>query len=395
MIPPACATCRIRERDAVLSLRIAWRFLRSSPVQSALIIAGIAVGIAVQIFVGSLITSLQASLVDQTIGSAPQITIRAEDDGDPVVYNERVRDVIAAQPRIRKRTVVPVRTATGLYTSGSGSAPLNLIGGALGELDGIYRVTERTVAGTASLRSSEIMVGEEFAEKFDVKPGDTISLALQGGTRASFSVTGVFDLGSAAFNERQAFVNGSVPQNVLGWSSSEYTAIQMQLDEPFASAEVANAMRAKLPGVRVTEWQAENADLLVALQSQGSSSYIIQTFVLVAIALGIASTLAIAAVQKTRQIGILKAMGLSDARAGRIFLMQAILLGGTGSLSGVGLAYFLLFGFSFSGASFSIEPRLPFVLGSAAVGMTVALASSIIPTRSTSRLDPIEVIQGG
>lgn len=379
----------------VLSLRIAWRFLRSSPVQSGLIIAGIAVGIAVQVFVGSLITSLQASLVDQTIGSAPQITLRAPDDGDPVVFSDRVREVIEAQPSIDSRTVVPVRTITGLYSSPSGSAALNLIGGDLRELDGIYRVSGRTTAGTASLRSTEILIGSAFAEKFDIGPGESIALSLQGGTRATFTVAGVFDLGSAAFNERQAFVNGSVPQSVLGWGGSEYSAVQMQLEEPFASAEVADAMRSRLPGVRVTEWQAENADLLVALQSQGSSSYIIQTFVLVAIALGIASTLAIAAVQKTRQIGILKAMGLSDRRAGRIFLWQAILMGGGGAVSGVGLAYFLLWGFSFSGASFSIEPRAPFVLGSAAVGIGVALASSVIPTRSTSRLDPIEVIQGG
>lgn len=379
----------------MLSLRIAWRFLRSSPVQSGLIVGGIAVGIAVQVFVGSLITSLQDSLVDQTIGSAPQITIKAPEDGDPVVYSQRVKDTIAAQPRISKRTVVPVRTITAVYTEGSESAPLNLIGGELREIDGIYRLSTRTEAGTASLRNDEIMVGKDFASKFGIEPGDSIALALQGGSRVTFTVAGVFDLGSAAFNERQAFVNGSVPQSVLGWSSAEYAAIQMQLDEPFASAEVAAAMRAKLPEVEVSEWQAENADLLVALQSQGSSSYIIQTFVLVAIALGIASTLAIAAVQKTRQIGILKAMGLSDTHAGRIFLWQAMIMGGAGSAAGVGLAYFLLFGFSFSGASFSIEPQLPFVLGSAAIGMGVALASSVIPTRRTSKLDPIEVIQGG
>ncbi len=379
----------------MLSFRIAWRFLRSSPVQSGLIVGGIAVGIAVQVFVGSLITSLQASLVDQTIGSAPQITIRAEKDGDPVVLSQRVEDVIAAQPGIVKRTVAPVRTATALFTDGSDSAPLNLIGGDLRQLDGIYRLTQRTKSGEASLRSTEIMVGRDFAEKFRIEAGDTIALTLQGGTRATFTVSGIFDLGSSTFNERQAFVNGSVPQGVLGWSSNQFTAIQMQLDEPFASAQVAAAMRAQLPGVKVSEWQAENADLLVALQSQGSSSYIIQTFVLVAIALGIASTLAIAAVQKTRQIGILKAMGLSDSRAGRIFLWQALLMGGAGSAAGVGLAYFLLFGFSFSGATFQIEPRLPFVLGSAAIGIGVALASAVIPTRRTSKLDPIEVIQSG
>ncbi len=90
-----------------------------------------------------------------------------------------------------------------------------------------------------------------------------------------------------------------------------------------------------LKGLKVTEWQAQNADLLSALKSQSSSSYMIQFFVLVAVALGIASTLAISAVQKTRQIGILKAMGMKDRQAGRIFLWQALILGVRGAAVGV------------------------------------------------------------
>ncbi|PKQ16988.1 MAG: hypothetical protein CVT67_02245 [Actinobacteria bacterium HGW-Actinobacteria-7] len=379
----------------MLSLRIAWRFLRSAPVQSLLIISGIAVGIAVQIFVGSLITSLQGSLVDQTIGSAPQVTFQALTDGDPVRYSPKMQDVIANDPRVKRGSVSPVRFATSLYTNGTDSASLSLIGGELRELDGIYNVSKRVTDGTASLRATDILVGKDFAAKFKLTPGDSIALTLQGGSRATFTVAGIFDLGSAAFNERQAFVNGDVPRSLLGWSADQYSAVQVQLVKPFESAQVATDWRRKVPGVEVVEWQAQNADLLVALQSQGSSSYIIQTFVLVAIALGIASTLAIAAVQKTRQIGILKAMGLSDGRAGRIFLWQAIILGGVGSTAGVALAYFLLFGFSFSGASFSIQPKLSFVLLSAGVGIGVALASSIFPTRRTSKLDPIEVIQNG
>lgn len=377
----------------MLSIRIAWRFLRSAPVQSALIAAGIAVGIATQIFVGSLIQSLQASLVDQTIGSAPQVTITAPDDGDPVRYTDRMREVVERDSRVKKGTVAPVRFATSLYSDGSSSAPLNLIGGELGRLNGIYKLVDRTEEGEPSLRSSEIMIGREFAEKFDIDPGDSLALTLQGGSRASFTVAGIFDLGAAAFNERQAFVAGSVPQSLLGWGADEYSAIQAQLDEPFTSAEVSADWRRKLTGVEVSDWQAQNADLLVALQSQGSSSYMIQTFVLVAVALGIASTLAIAAVQKTRQIGILKAMGLSDRRAGRIFLWQALMLGAGGAGAGVALAYALLGLFALAPLTFTIEPQPLFVLGSFAVGVAVAMASSIFPTRRTSKLDPIEVIQ--
>lgn len=379
----------------MLSLRIAWRFLRSAPVQTALIAGGIAVGISAQIFVGSLIQSLQGSLVDQTIGSAPQVTISALKEGDPVRYTDKMRTVITSDSRVKPGTVVPVRFATSLFTDGSDSSGLSLIGGDLNELDGIYRISERTISGTPSLRTSEIMLGKDFAEKFSLSPGDSVALVLQGGKRATFTVAGVFDLGSAAFNERQAFVNGSVVQSLLGWGGDEFSAVQSQLKEPFQSAEVAADWRRQLPGVDVTEWQAENADLLVALQSQGSSSYLIQTFVLLAVALGIASTLAISAVQKTRQIGILKAMGMRDGASGLIFFYEALIVGGLGSLSGVVLGALFIWGFSFVPVTFAVKMNPSFVALSASIGIAVALASSIIPIRKTSKLDPIEVIQNG
>ena len=190
-------------------------------------------------------------------------------------------------------------------------------------------------------------------------------------------------------------MNGEVPRSLLGWSSNQYSTIDAQLIEPFQSAEVAADWRRQLSGVEILEWQAQNADLLTALQSQGSSSYMIQAFVLVAVALGIASTLAISAVQKTRQIGILKAMGLRDRASGLIFFYEALILGGLGSLSGVALSVLFIALFSLAPVPFSITIQPWFVMFSASIGIGVALASSIIPIRRTSKLDPIEVIQNG
>ena len=125
----------------------------------------------------------------------------------------------------------------------------------------------------------------------------------------------------------------------------------------------------------------------------------IQFFVLIAVALGIASTLAISAVQKTRQIGILKAMGMKDRESGRIFLWQAAILGVSGAAVGVGGGLVLIALFTFAGRNstslFPIHPQVGFVVISFVVGVLVAMVSSLIPSRRTSKLDPIEVIQGG
>jgi lipoprotein-releasing system permease protein len=383
----------------MLSLGIATRFLRKSPVQSILIAAGIAVGIGVQVFLGSLITSLQTSLVDQTIGNSPQVVVTASQDGQPVTYTSQIEQAMKSQAEIT--TVVPTRAYSAIFRSGSESAPLQITGGDLAQLDTIYDISGRLVAGTASLGSGEIIVGKEFADQYGLKPGDPASFILPSGKPADLTVAGVFDFGSAAANSATAFVGADEAAGVLGYSSDQYSAIDAQVSDVFSSKQVAESLKADpaLNGLKVSEWQADNADLLSALQSQSSSSYMIQFFVLVAVALGIASTLAISAVQKTRQIGILKAMGMKDRQSGRIFLWQALILGVSGAAVGVAGGLGLIALFTFLGRNsdslFPISPQVGFIVISFVVGVLVAVVSSFIPSRRTSKLDPIEVIQGG
>jgi lipoprotein-releasing system permease protein len=379
----------------MLSFSIAVRFLRKSPVQSILIAAGIAVGIGVQVFLGSLIIGLQDSLVDQTIGSSPQVTVQAKEQGSPVDYTTQVKDAIAAQSQIT--TQVPVRQFSAILKQGADTVPLQLTGGDLAQLNTIYDLSGKVVSGTASLTGPDIVLGNDLAEKYAIKPGQTVSLVLSDGKAIDERLAATVDFGSSQANLSLGFTSAEVAQQVLGYTGDQYSEIQAQVTNVFDSVQVADSLQAEpaLQGLKVTEWQAENQDLLSALQSQSSSSYTIQFFVLVAVALGIASTLAISAVQKTRQIGILKAMGMRDRQAGRIFLWQAALLGLCGAGAGVIVGVGLISLFSLTGGSLTFGPKPGFTAVSFVVGVLVALASSLIPSRRTSKLDPIEVIQGG
>ncbi len=383
----------------MLSLAIAARFLRKSPWQSVLIALGIAVGIGVVVFLGSLITSLQTSLVDQTIGHSPQVMVQAASDGSPVDYTPALQQALKSQPRIT--TMVPTRTFSAIFKKGQVSAPLQVIGGTLSQLDSIYDISGRLVSGGAKLGAGQVMLGKDFAGTYGLKAGDQVTFVLPDGKPADFTVSGVFDFGSAAANLTTAFVDGAYAAGVLGFTADQYSAVDAQVSNVFDSKKVAADLRAQpaLKALKVTEWQAQNASLLSALKSQSASSYMIQLFVLVAVALGIASTLAISAVQKTRQIGILKAMGMKDRQSGRIFLWQALILGVGGAAVGVGAGLALIALFTFLGrhstSLFPIHPQVGFIVIAFVVGVLVAVVSSLIPSRRTSRLDPIEVIQGG
>jgi len=381
----------------MLSLRIAWRFLTTSKAQSLLIVGGIAVGIAVQVFVGSLITSLQSNLVEQTIGSSPHVTIADPQEGKPVAYSDLTRRVINATPGVT--AIAPVRQISALYSNGSDRVPLSVTGGLLNDLDKIYQLRAKAASGVPDLAAGRIVIGLDLAQKYGLAVGDPMRVSTGSGAPVTLRVSSIVDFGSSAANLRLAFTGPDFPQGALGLRSDQYTAIQTRISDPFKAKAVAADWQQTLIGVKVSDWQSENKDLLTALNSQSASSYMIQAFVLVAVALGIASTLAISAVQKTRQIGILKALGMADSDTARVFVWQSAILGAGGTSLGVGLGWFLIAGFTFgtagSASGFPIVLQPSFVALSAAVGMLVAMLSSIIPSRATGRLDPIEVIQNG
>jgi len=381
----------------MLPLTIAWRFLRTSPVQSVLIVFGIAVGIAVQVFVGSLITSLQASLIQTTIGSSPHITLAAPKDGDPIAYTDLVKRVVSSTPNVS--AVVPTRSISALYVRDTDRIPLTIKGGDLATLNQIYRLRQRTVTGDPTLKQGQIVIGLDLAKKYALVPGDRMTITTGAGTQIALTVSAIVDLGSSAANLRQAFSGPELPRSELGYRADQYSAVEVQLTDPFLSKTIAPEWRTRLGNVKVSDWQVENKDLLTALNSQSASSYMIQVFVLVAVALGIASTLAISAVQKTKQIGILKALGMADGATATIFLWQSAMLGIVGTSLGVGLGFSLIAGFTFgtarSGSGFPIVAQPGFIAISAGIGILVALLSAIIPTRKTAKLDPIEVIQNG
>ena len=127
----------------------------------------------------------------------------------------------------------------------------------------------------------------------------------------------------------------------------------------------------------------------------------IQVFVLISVVLGIASVLAITVLQKSRQIGILKAMGIPDNTASLIFLFQGLILGVYGAIMGVlfGLALILSFT-TFARnpdgtALIAIRYDIPFILFSASIAILSALIASFIPAARSKKLSPIEVIRNG
>jgi lipoprotein-releasing system permease protein len=382
-----------------LALKIAARFLSASRGQTILIVLGIAIGVSVQIFIGSLIDGLQRSLVDKTIGSASHVTVvPAENEKD----FEEPDDLIASLRDNESITAVSaVFDSSGFIKVDEETYPVLMRGVQFEDANAIYKFDNSLISGALPSDDKEVIIGKDLAETADIKTGDTVDFLTPQGGVAEVTVTGIYDLKVATINKSWLPATLKTAQTLFD-KQAQLSSIETQVDEVFNADDMGAAIAADLPDeLSVTNWKDQNEQLLSGLSGQSASSYMIQVFVLLAVLLGISSVLAISVVQKSRQIGILKAMGIKNATARAIFLLQGLILGVIGGIIGTGIGIGLSYAFSNFVKNPDGTPLVPFYLDTQFIALSVIIAilaatvASLIPARKSSKLNPIEVIRNG
>ncbi len=382
-----------------LAFQIATRFLKSSKGQTILIALGIAIGVSVQIFIGSLIQGLQKSLVDTTIGNQPQITLTSNNEEKLIADYKEIADRISAN----EEEVINLSVAAdgpALISKNEETYSILLRGFNIDEADSIFNIKESLVEGTLPDSEGEVLIGVDLKEEADISIGDEIELLANFGDTSTVTVTGFFNLGVASLNKSWTITNLETAQNVFSYDD-QVTSINMQLKDVFLADTVADSIKERETSetLVVDNWKAQNEDLLSGLNGQSVSSIMIQVFVMISVLLGIASILAITVVQKSKQIGILKAMGIKDKDSSLIFLFQGLLLGVLGAILGVALGLLLAFTFTKFALNPDGTPVVPlfidpmFITFSAVIAVAASVIAALIPARNSSKLSPIEVIR--
>lgn len=386
-----------------IAFQIAVRFLSSNKGQTILIALGIAIGISVQIFIGSLITGLQKSLVDTTIGNAAQISVVSDAD-DRLI--EKYEPIAAAALRREPRltAISPVLDQPGLIIDGDRSNSILMRGFDFARAEQVYEFSERLVLGRLPERDSQAVIGVDLAKELGVQPGDLIEVTVLGGIKKSFTLVGVFDLEVQSVNKSWFLANLEAVQDLFA-TGDAVTAIEIQIgpDEVFEADLISEKLTPILndPELELTNWKVQNASLLSGLNGQSVSSYMIQFFVVVSVVLGIASVLAISVLQKSKQIGILKAMGIKTRQSSLIFLFQGLILGLIGGILGLIIGLGLSISFTIFAVRPDGSPVVPlfidrnFLLLSFGLAVVASTLAALVPARKSARLDPIEVIRNG
>jgi lipoprotein-releasing system permease protein len=391
-------------------------------------LVGIILGVGVLIIVISVMTGFDRQLRDRLLGFNAHIRVVA--DGPMPDYRElmdRVREhpaVRGVAPYVIGRVLVKTQPEFG---SSRVDAPY--VRGIDPRLeDRVSNLSRSMVEGEFDVRGRGVLLGSVLAKRLGVRVGDALAVyspadyvereeGLREGREeaplpSDYVVRGIFDVGYYEFNDAFLICSLANGQDLYRLEDSAHGLIVM-LEDPEAAAAVRRELVERLGGeVEITTWLMENSPILEALVVEKHVMFYVVFFIIIVAAFGIMSTLIVFVVQKTREIGLLKAVGATSTQIMWLFLTRSLALGIVGVAGGFGLgltavAYrneFLHFmrratGFELFPASiygFSELPAL-IVAGDVAVicggSLVICLLAGVVPAWIAGRLRPVEALR--
>jgi len=392
---------------------IAMRFLREGRAQTTLIVVGIAVGVSVIVFITALIQGLQSNIIERTLGTQAHIKVEAPDEVNRLVpLPEGTAQLVLETRRAQRlrsinnwqqvqamlddlpgvRAVSPVVSGPAFARRGNSVESVALVGIDPVRYQRIIPLGDDIIAGTLRVGAGDAVIGSLLANDLGVRVGDKFRLVAGAGREAQLNIAGIFELGVRELDQRHVYLDLKQTQSLLDLPGG-VTVIDLTVHELFGADAIA-ARIAQLTGLKAESWMQSNAQLMNALSSQSLSTAMISFFVAVSVAFGIASVLSISVVQRTREIGILRAMGTRRGQMLKVFLVQGAVLGFGGSALGAGAGYALVWVFNTFGPKLFYIPvapiLVPMAMGLATLTGTLAAA---VPARRAAHLDPVEAIR--
>lgn len=395
------------------------RFLREGRLQTLFILIGIAIGVGVIVFMTAMLAGLEQNFLKRVLTSQAHVQLLPPDQiarplrdtagtlEDAVVQRPSQRIISIDQwPRIIAATrampqvaqASPTAGGSVLAARGDASRSITMTGVEPETYFRIVRVPDYIVAGQPRLTSEDILIGTELAKDLGASVGDKLNLRAASGATRTLTITGLMDLGNKAANQRTTFVALRTAQSLLGIIGGA-TTIDIAVHDIYAADEVARAIGAT-ERVQADSWIKTNAQFFTAVQAQKNTNLLIRVFVAISVAFGIAAVLVVSVIQRSRDIGILRAMGTRRGQVLAVFLLQGGLLGFLGSLVGSAIGAGALVYWHALARQADGSELFPLVLQQSLFVETALLASltgllaAMVPALRAARLDPVVAIRG-
>jgi ABC-type lipoprotein release transport system permease subunit len=333
----------------ILYLRLAWRNIWRHRRRTLIVVLSIGFTMAMMMLYDGLIAGFEQSIYSNAIkvlGGNIQIHAdgyKAKADQNPLLPLDNEQAVLKAA-RSQPQVVAASRRITtgGMATNRVGSFAVSIVG-IEPELELPISLVGQHVSAGRYLKADDqdvVFIGKGMAEAMNVQVGDRITLAgrathQQMRTR-TLTIVGIFDVGIPDVEKRTLYMSLAEAQNLYGLTG-QVTEVMVSLQQLGQELSVMNALRPVLPGYELAAWDTNYPELQQAISAKSGVMDVFGVIILGIVGIGIFNLLLMAIYERTREIGVLGALGMKPGQISILFLLEGMMLGLVGVAFGVGL----------------------------------------------------------
>ncbi|MBL7076384.1 MAG: ABC transporter permease [Kiritimatiellae bacterium] len=401
------------------SFFLALKYLRPkrsfTSVVTVISVLGVLLGVAILVIVLSVMTGFDNMWRQKILSFKPHLTVTSmygpvEEEERLCTEIETIDGITGAAPNIQTRVL--------LQYEGRLMAPV-VLGVPAERVGRISRVADHMFRGTFSLDADSIVLGVDLAGSMGIRVGDTVLLYSPMNVVSmdemylpeELIVAGIFDMGMRDFDSGFVFTSLGVARDLVGMDSGAH-GVYVMTEDAFRFDEYATLLRDKLgPAYDVRTWQQVDSLLFDALRHEKAMMFILLVFITIVAIFCVTNTLIVITVQKTGEIGLLKALGFSSFKIMSAFVWLGWIQCLVGIVSGIGTGLLVLNNlgnivaaltsidvevfpkaiYGLSEIPWSTSPRE--IINIAAFVMVFCTLSSILPAYRAARLDPVQALR--
>ena len=407
---------------------IALKHLMARQRQSLVSLAGIVLGVGFFLSISSMMQGSETDFLKRLVDNAPHVTVSddfrearvqpaelAYPGGAVAISNvrpqtetrgirgyARIMEAVRAMPGVRAAAILSGQAIVSFAGRDVGVGLTGIVPREYAEVSALASYMKQGALADLDADPNGLLVGDQFLKRLSLERGENISLVAPGGQVRNFKIVGVFHTGRADVDERQVFGALKRVQTLLN-RPDRVNSIVAKLDDAQSAREAAAEVE-RIAAYKSVSWQEASQDILNALVLRKIIMYSVVSAVLIVAAFGIYNVISTVAMEKRRDIAILKSMGFCARDIQFIFVVQGLALGLAGSALGVpfGAAIMAAFGslqFKIPGASDPQYLAMDWGIGQFALAVGFAMMSAMIaaflPARKAANVQPVEILRGG
>lgn len=399
---------------------MAWRNIWRNKVRSLIIMGSVALGLVAGLFVLSLYKGMLNDRVNTVIREeVAHLQIHHpefKEDYDPqfVIEQERkIREVLAGMGQVESFTTRTI--AQGMVATGTGSSGIQIIGVNPEEENLVSRLDSKIITGDGfkTVKRNQVLIGKKLADKMHLKVNSKAILTFTDGESniisAAFRVAGIYQTDNTPLDERIVFVRRKDLNPLLSIGEGFHEVAVIVKKEDFVDSVKAD-LAAAFPALKVETWEELSPETRLMIDTTDQYSYIFIAIIMFALSFGIINSMLMAVLERSREIGMLLALGMNRIRVFTMILTETIFLTLSGTPVGILVSWLIVAFYNRNGldiadvggeamSSFGfgtmIYPAFPWekMATEMAIVTGAAMIASLFPALKAIRLRPVEALQ--